>query len=73
MTARPTFDPETSYDVAIIGGGPAGLSAAVILGRCRRSVVVFDHGHGRNYAAVEMHGFLGHDGITPAKLRPQRE
>ena len=49
------------YDVAIIGGGPAGLSAALVLGRCRRRVIVFDHGHGRNYAAIEMHGNLGHD------------
>ncbi|HEX6962713.1 MAG TPA: NAD(P)/FAD-dependent oxidoreductase [Lacipirellula sp.] len=57
------------YDVAIVGGGPAGLSAALVLGRCRRRVIVFDHGHGRNYAAVEMHGYLGHDGIPPSKLR----
>jgi thioredoxin reductase len=57
------------YDVAIIGGGPAGLSAALVLGRCRRRVIVFDHGHPRNYAAQEMHGYLGHDGITPGELR----
>jgi thioredoxin reductase len=59
----------TKYDVAIIGGGPAGLSAALVLGRCRRRVILFDHGHPRNYAAVEMHGYLGHDGIPPFKLR----
>ncbi|MBA3480641.1 MAG: FAD-binding protein, partial [Pirellulales bacterium] len=47
------------YDVGIIGGGPAGLSAALVLGRCRRRVIVFDHGKPRNLAAVEMHGYLG--------------
>src|SRR5687768_5880282 len=57
------------YDVAIIGGGPAGLSAALVLGRCRRRVVVFDHGHPRNYAAVNIHGYLGHDSIPPGELR----
>jgi thioredoxin reductase len=57
------------YDVAIIGGGPAGLSAALVLGRCRRRVVVLDHGQPRNKAAVEMHGYLGRDGIPPDKLR----
>lgn len=57
------------YDVAIIGGGPAGLSAALVLGRCRRRVILLDHGKPRNYAAVEMHGYLGHDGIPPLKLR----
>lgn len=57
------------YDVAIIGGGPAGLSAALVLGRCRRRVILLDHGRPRNYAAVEMHGYLGHDCIPPTKLR----
>jgi thioredoxin reductase len=59
------------YDVAIVGGGPAGLSAALLLGRCRRRVVVIDHGHPRNYAAKAVHGYLGHDGITPGDLRSQ--
>jgi thioredoxin reductase len=59
----------SQYDVAIVGGGPAGLSAALVLGRCRRRVVVFDHGHPRNYAAQEIHGYLGHDGISPGELR----
>jgi thioredoxin reductase len=57
------------YDVAIIGGGPAGLSAALVLGRCRRRVLVIDHGQPRNLAAVEMHGFLGRDGIPPLEFR----
>lgn len=57
------------YDVAIIGGGPAGLSAALILGRCRRKVVLFDDGKYRNAHSHEMHGFLTRDGIPPATLR----
>src|SRR3954471_19225398 len=61
-------DPE-NYDVAIVGGGPAGLSAAVMLGRACRRVVLFDHGKPRNYAALAVHGFLGLDGITPNELR----
>jgi thioredoxin reductase len=56
-------------DVAIVGGGPAGLSAAVVLGRARRRVAVFDHGRPRNYAAQAVHCFLSHDGITPGELR----
>jgi thioredoxin reductase len=57
------------YDVAIIGGGPAGLSAALLLGRSRRRVIVIDHGHPRNYAAKAVHGYLGLDGIAPLELR----
>src|SRR4051794_5757076 len=56
------------YDVAVIGGGPAGLSGAVVLGRTCRRVIVFDHGRPRNYAARALHGFLGSDGITPTQL-----
>lgn len=57
------------YDVAIIGAGPAGLNAALVLGRCRRRIVVLDHGRPRNSAALHMHGYLGHDGIGPAEFR----
>src|SRR5688572_7279003 len=57
------------YDVAIVGGGPAGLSAAVVLGRARRRVVLLDDGKPRNYAARGVHGYLGHDGIAPNALR----
>jgi len=56
-------------DVAIVGGGPAGLSAALVLGRCRRRVVVFDSGRYRNAAARAMHGFLSRDGMNPVELR----
>jgi thioredoxin reductase len=57
------------FDVAIIGGGPAGLSAAIVLGRARRRVVLFDHGKYRNYAASSIHCYLGLEGIAPDKLR----
>jgi thioredoxin reductase len=57
------------FDVAVIGGGPAGLCAALILGRSRRRVVVFDHGRPRNLAATAVHGYLGLDGVSPLELR----
>ncbi len=57
------------YDVIIVGGGPAGLSAATILGRCRRKVLLCDDGHYRNDGSLELHGFLSRDGIHPAELR----
>ena len=53
-------------DVIIVGAGPAGLSAALMLGRCRRRVVVFDSGHPRNAASNALHGFITRDGIPPA-------
>lgn len=56
------------WDTIIVGGGPAGLSAALVLGRCRRHVRVFDDGKPRNAASSAIHGFLGHDGIAPARL-----
>jgi thioredoxin reductase len=57
-----------TYDVAIVGGGPAGLAAALLLARSRRRVIVIDDGQPRNSAAQHLHGYLGHDGIEPAKL-----
>src|ERR1051325_6830777 len=57
------------YDVVIVGGGPAGLSAATVLGRCRRRVLLCDDGRYRNDASRALHGFLSRDGIHPAELR----
>ena len=55
-------------DTIIVGAGPAGLSAALMLGRCRRSVVVFDDGHPRNAASQAIHGFLTRDGMAPGEF-----
>ena len=57
-----------TYDVAIIGGGAAGLSAALVLGRAKRRVVVVDAGAPRNAPAAHMQGFLSRDGTSPAGL-----
>jgi thioredoxin reductase len=56
------------YDVVVIGGGAAGLSAALVLARARRHVAVVDAGRPRNAPAAHMHGFLGSDGRPPAEL-----
>ncbi len=60
-----TDDP---YDVIVVGGGPAGLSAALVLGRSRRSVLVLDAGEPRNAAAGHVHNYLGREGTPPAEL-----
>ncbi len=57
-----------SYDVVIIGGGAAGLSAALVLARARRAVLVVDAGTPRNAPAAHMQGFLSRDGMPPADL-----
>src|SRR4029079_18882599 len=56
------------YDVAVIGGGAAGLSAALVLTRARRRVAVIDAGRPRNAPAAHMQGFLGSDGLPPSNL-----
>ena len=58
----------TQYDVAVIGGGAAGLSAALVLARARRKIVVVDAGEPRNAPASHMHGFLSRDGFPPGDL-----
>jgi thioredoxin reductase len=63
------MDPEPgTYEVAIIGGGAAGLSAALVLGRARRRVIVVDAGRPRNAPAARMQGFLSRDGTPPSEL-----
>ena len=59
---------EQAYDVVVVGGGAAGLSAALVLGRARRRVAVIDSGAPRNAAAAHMQGFLSRDGMPPAEL-----
>ena len=56
-------------DCAIIGGGPAGLNAALVLGRARRSVILFDENKPRNAVTQESHGFLTRDGVKPNEFR----
>jgi thioredoxin reductase len=56
------------YDVIVIGGGAAGLSGAMCLGRARRSVLVLDAGAPRNAPASGVHNFLTREGIPPAEL-----
>jgi len=59
---------DSTYDAIIIGGGPAGLTCAIFLGRYRRRVLICDEGRPRNYASRGIHGFLGQHGILPAEL-----
>src|SRR4030095_1037305 len=56
------------YEVIIVGAGPAGLSAALVLGRCRRRVLVCDAGEPRNARARALHGYLTRDGMPPLEL-----
>jgi thioredoxin reductase len=57
------------YDVLIVGAGPAGLNAALILGRSRRRVLVCDSGQPRNAASRGVNGFLSRNGVDPHELR----
>jgi thioredoxin reductase len=57
------------YDAIIVGGGPAGLNAALVLGRAQRRTLVCDNGEPRNGQVHRTHGFLSRDGISPAELR----
>ena len=57
------------FDCAIIGGGPAGLNAALVLGRARRNTLLFDTNNPRNAVTQESHGFITRDGIKPQEFR----
>ena len=56
------------YEVIVVGGGPAGLSAALTLGNLRRSVLVLDAGEQRNLPSHAVHNYLGLEGISPREL-----
>lgn len=59
----------TIFDCMIIGAGPAGLSASLVLGRARRKIAVLDDGTNRNRVTQESHGFITRDGIKPQKFK----
>ncbi len=61
--------PGEVLDVIVVGAGPAGLNAALVLGRCRRNVRLFDDAKPRNAVSHAMHGFLSRDGFEPTQLR----
>ncbi|MDL4842587.1 NAD(P)/FAD-dependent oxidoreductase [Aquibacillus rhizosphaerae] len=56
-------------DCAVIGGGPAGLNAALVLGRSRRKTILFDDNKPRNSVTSESHGFITRDGVNPQELK----
>ncbi|PMC33779.1 NAD(P)/FAD-dependent oxidoreductase [Bacillus sp. UMB0899] len=56
-------------DCTVIGGGPAGLNAALVLGRAKRKVVLFDNNQARNKVTQESHGFITRDGVSPSEFR----
>lgn len=63
-----TESPRVTYDCIIVGAGPAGLSAALMLGRCRRRVLVCDIGNPRNARSSGLHSYLTRDGIVPGEF-----
>jgi thioredoxin reductase len=66
--------PKGEQDVVVIGGGPAGLSAGLVLGRCLRRTLICDDGRYRNARSQALHCFLGQDGVVPLDLlRRSRE
>ncbi|QWB27113.1 MULTISPECIES: NAD(P)/FAD-dependent oxidoreductase [Streptomyces] len=68
MTEKHTETYDETYDVVIVGGGAAGLSAALVLGRARQRTLVVDAGEPRNAPAAHMQGFLTRDGMQPAEF-----
>ncbi len=58
-----------TVDCAIAGGGPAGLNAALVLGRAKRNILLFDDNNPRNAVTQHSHGFITRDGVTPAEFR----
>ncbi|MET8951077.1 NAD(P)/FAD-dependent oxidoreductase [Streptomyces sp. NPDC004393] len=68
MTVAMTENNSRTYEVVVVGGGPAGLSAALVLGRARRRTLVVDAGEPRNAPAAHLQGYLSRDGMPPADL-----
>ncbi|WP_262059612.1 NAD(P)/FAD-dependent oxidoreductase [Streptomyces sp. STR69] len=68
MTETHTGTPTGTYEVVVVGGGAAGLSAALVLGRSRRRTLVVDAGEPRNAPAAHMQGYLTRDGMSPAEF-----
>src|SRR3954466_15055760 len=58
-----------TVDCAIIGGGPAGMNAALVLSRAGRKVLLFDDNNPRNAVTQHSHGFITRDGVSPAEFR----
>ncbi|MFO0607207.1 MAG: NAD(P)/FAD-dependent oxidoreductase [Polyangiales bacterium] len=69
MTPSSASSAAPLYDVVIAGGGPAGLAAALTLGRARKRVLLCDAGAPRNAAAARVHNFVTRDGTPPAEMR----
>ncbi|MER2000879.1 MAG: NAD(P)/FAD-dependent oxidoreductase, partial [Lysinibacillus sp.] len=57
------------FDCIVIGGGPAGLSASITLGRAKRNIALFDDGTNRNRVTQQSHGFITRDGIKPQRFK----
>ncbi|GGU50407.1 NAD(P)/FAD-dependent oxidoreductase [Streptomyces daghestanicus] len=68
MTEAQKKQRNEAYDVVVVGGGAAGLSAALVLGRARRRALVVDAGEPRNAPAAHMQGYLSRDGMPPAEF-----
>jgi thioredoxin reductase len=68
MDITQRIEGQHEWDAVVVGGGVAGSSAALMLARARRSVLVVDAGQPRNAVAAHMHGVLGHDGKPPRQL-----